>query len=139
MGKLSGLWETIGTTDSDKIDPAAADERRVVGETVFVAELLGNVGVLDADVFLPLHLWYLEKKLAASKQANLAPRRKSTELIISLTRSSDAPGVPTSPGYLTLVPATVMRVRSGSALPGRTSHTTLTWEISFRRSGVMLS
>ncbi len=54
---------------------------------------------------------------------------------MSLTRSSNTPGVPTFPGYLMLLPTTVILVRLGSALPGRTSHMTRNWEISFRRSG----
>ena len=73
------------------------------------------------------------------KHANLAFRRDSALLIMSLTSSSDPVGVTTSPGYAMLLQAIVILVRLGSDFWGWTSQTTLLKDIYFLRSTGMFS
>ena len=56
-----------------------------------------------------------------SKHTYFAPIYDSILLTMRLKSSSDAVLVPKSPGYQTLVPQIVIRVKFGSFFPGLTS------------------
>ena len=60
-----------------------------------------------------------------SKVVNLAPGRDRTLLKTSLESSSDAVGVPTSPGKVIQLPLMVMHARLGLLFSGQTLQTTL--------------
>ena len=74
-----------------------------------------------------------------TKHANVALRRNSTLLIMSLKRSSDPVGVPTLRRYKMLLPEIVILVQLVSNFWGRTSQTTIMKEIYFLCSTGMFS
>ena len=69
-----------------------------------------------------------------SKHTNLELRLENTLLMMILTSSSDPVGVPTLPGYTTLLPKIVIHVRLGYNFWGSTSHTTFLNESYLRRA-----
>ena len=89
ISELAGLRKAIGTTNNFKVGPAVM---LIARQIVFLTEFRRNVCVFDANV-LRLGHWRLEVKFAALKQANLAPGRERTLLIMSLKSLRPAVGV----------------------------------------------
>ena len=69
--------------------------------------------------------WGLKVEVAYVEGGELGAGRERTLFKTSLESSSDAVGVPTSPGNVMRFPSMVMRVRLGSLFSGRTLQTTL--------------
>ena len=71
VGKFSGLRKAVGTPNDLEIHPPLAF---VGGEVVFVAEFLGNVCVLDADVLLSFHFGRLQVEVTCIEACKLRAR-----------------------------------------------------------------
>ena len=69
----------------------------VLGEVVLVDEFLGDVGEFDFDVLGAVE-GRAKVKIADVEAGELGAAAETTLLSRSLTSSSDAVGVPTSPG-----------------------------------------
>jgi hypothetical protein len=120
VGKDAGLAKAITALANFKVNPTIT---LATFKFVFLNEFHQKYSGSGIGVSRSKFLRSMERKSASGWE--------STLLRSSLTSSSDAVLVPTSPSKQMQLPPMVMWVWSGSSFSGCTSHTTRVWQISF--------
>jgi hypothetical protein len=122
VGKDACLGETIHATAHFEVDPG------VVGnlvELVIVNKFLGDVCKLDVDVLWPVER-DVEIEVLEVHGGKPSVTLGENNVDEQFDKFIEPVGVPTSPGYVMLLPPMVMRVRSvSSPFSGQTLQTTL--------------
>ncbi len=122
VGKDACLGETAHAMAHLKVDPGVTGK---LIELVLFDKFLGDVCKLDVDVLWPVERG-VQIEVLRSMVASLALHWERTLLTSNLMSSIDPVEVPTSPGYVMLLPPIVMHVRSAlSPFSDMTLQTTL--------------